>query len=78
MLYRPDGVHLSDMGLDIFLDDLQGGIRVKIFSLVGAWDIYSSPIAVAGSAKVIGSSEFKRWHLGGAEQPSSQVEISRS
>ena len=34
-LYREDGVHLSDQGLDIFLEDLQGGLRAEMFQLVG-------------------------------------------
>ena len=35
-LYREDGLHLSDLGLDLFLPDLQGGLRAEIFSLVEA------------------------------------------
>ena len=33
-LYRPDRVHLFDRGLDVFLEDLQGGLRAEIFGLV--------------------------------------------
>ena len=28
--YRKDGVHLSDAGLDIFLDDIRGGLLAEL------------------------------------------------
>ena len=34
-LYREDRVQLSDLGLDLFLHDLQGGLRTEFFGLVG-------------------------------------------
>ena len=39
-LYRSDGVHLSDMGMGLFLRDLYGGLTAKIFSLVGGLRAY--------------------------------------
>ena len=66
------------MGLDMFLGDLQGGLRAKIFSMGGARGIRCSPVALASAAKGIGPSEFKRGQSGGAKHPSSQVGISRS
>lgn len=38
MLLRPDDVHLLDMGLGVFLQDLQGGLRAENFSLRGGQD----------------------------------------
>ena len=34
-LYRNDGVHLSELGMGLFLKDLQGGLRDEMFSLGG-------------------------------------------
>ena len=34
-LYRGDGVHLTEAGLDIFLRDLHRDLHAKFFSLVG-------------------------------------------
>ena len=34
-LYRGDGVHLSDAGLEVFLTDLYMGLQAEIFSLMG-------------------------------------------
>ena len=33
--FRVDGVHMSDLGMDIFLRDLQGGLQAEIFGLGG-------------------------------------------
>ena len=33
--FRSDGVHLSDAGLDIFLDDIKGGLLSELGQLGG-------------------------------------------
>ena len=34
-LYRGDGFHLSDEGLEVFLSDLHRGLHAKVFGLMG-------------------------------------------
>ena len=39
-LYRSDRVHLSDVGIGLFLKDLQGGLRAEIFGCHGRLGAY--------------------------------------
>ena len=49
-LYRDDGGHLSDIGLDLFLQDLQGVLRAEIFGNDGL-GAYKKPHGVVGSVR---------------------------
>ena len=50
-LYTRDGIHLSELGMGLFLEDLQGALRTEIFSLGGGLGAYKSPQAMASSVK---------------------------
>ena len=51
-LFQSDGVHLSDAGLDVFLEDM-GGVCLPSSqgSVVGMGHSQASPYAVVGSAE---------------------------
>ena len=50
-LYRSDGVHLFELKMEIFLRDLQRGLRSEVIGLEGMGDNKASPIAVVSSAE---------------------------
>ena len=54
-LFWNDGVHLSDLGLDVFLEDIGGGCLLSLIgSMVGMGLSRASPYAVAGSVNITG------------------------
>ena len=55
-LFRQDGVHLSDRGLEIFLADIKGGLLLDMYLKC------SLPLAVVGSVAIIGFGESPHKH----------------
>ena len=54
-LYRHDGVHLSNQGLELFLHKFRGGCARLLIVWVGKGLSHSSPFAVVGSCWIGGS-----------------------
>ena len=53
--FQDDGVYLSDLGLDVFLEDIKGACLLSLIGLMAAMGLSkASPYAVVGSADVTG------------------------